>query len=1221
MRKTKKLLSVLLTLCMIASMIVIGTAPASALSNSSGDQWVYPVWRTSSNITAAENLASGTSGTYYYDPSTGDYGIGSSFPLSWSASAVEVNTDAIDAFFKAYVVINGSYYSMTGTFVVGSAYATQTLNQDSQLYCPNNCYGTVTNSGTYYITVPPQGSTVTVNFACYTRMWHANGANLESSTSVTLNFTTNCSHSQGYIETVTPNTCTSGGYTTYVCRTCGYTYTGANTPALGHNYNGAYHNVSAGTHNQQCERFSQCGTYGVGTTQNATVSCSGGVATCTAQPVCDYCHTSYGSTLGHNWDYANASFNWNGYECASATVPCTRGDDSTTVSTTVTNEITTQPTCETSGERTYTASFTANGRTYISQKMEPVKALGHNYNGTYHNVVAGSHNRACERFAACGTYGIGTTQNATENCSGGTATCTAKAVCASCNTAYGNTLGHNWDYANATFNWNGYACPNVTVKCTRDDGHSMQLSTEVTNEVTKQPTCVAPGTRTYTAGFTMGGQTYTSQKTETLSATGVHNYSAATVKPEALKSEATCMVPATYYYSCTMCGAVENNDENTFTNGGIDNTNHKNTRNTDAVTANCVTEGFTAGTYCDDCRQYVSGHVSQGYDFTENGHSYGAWESNGDNTHTKTCIRCAAETANHTVTANCSGGTATCLVKATCEGCGAVYGEFGAHALAEEAAVPPTCATTGHVAYWHCSVCGKDFTDETASEVISVFQNAHSYGELIAEVPAKCEEAGTVAHYHCSVCGTDFDTDKNVITDLVIPASGHTYGDLIAEVPAKCEEAGTVAHYHCSACGKDFDADKNVITDLVIPASGHTYGDLIAEVPAKCEEAGTVAHYHCDACGKDFDADKNVITDLVIPASGHTYGDLIAEVPAKCEESGTVAHYHCAACGKDFDVDKNVITDLVIPASGHTYGDLIAEVPAKCEESGTVAHYHCDACNKDFDADKNVITDLVIPASGHTSGSPVKENETPATCTEAGSYELVTYCAVCETELSRESFTIPAGHTAGDPVIENEIAPTCTEDGSHEVAVYCTECGEEISRTTVTDPAKGHVWGEWEIVTPATEEEDGLAKHVCTVCGEEETKPLSALGEEVTKTIRFINIAKMCYELDLGDGETYTIYNSSVVQWISKVPLKFTVYTYSGYQFEDIVIRANGVVIEPDEGGYYSLPQTAETVIVSAEGAVKDDTAPGGKLSFWELLIRFFRSIVAFFSSMYGKNN
>ncbi|MBQ6065957.1 MAG: FIVAR domain-containing protein, partial [Clostridia bacterium] len=193
--------------------------------------------------------------------------------------------------------------------------------------------------------------------------------------------------------------------------------------------------------------------------------------------------------------------------------------------------------------------------------------LGHNYTGDYVNQSAGKHYRKCERFAACGTYGMGTTQNATENCSGGTATCTDKPVCTKCSTAYGSTLGHDWDYANAVFNWNGYACPNATVTCLRDNGHSKQATTTVTSAVTTQPTCTAAGVRTYTASFTAGGNTYTSQQTETLSATGVHNYSAATVKDEALKSEATCTASAVYYYSCAVCGAVEADDAHTFTNG------------------------------------------------------------------------------------------------------------------------------------------------------------------------------------------------------------------------------------------------------------------------------------------------------------------------------------------------------------------------------------------------------------------------------------------------------------------------------------------------------------------------------------------------------------------------------------------------------------------------------------------------------------------------------
>ncbi|MBR6314511.1 MAG: leucine-rich repeat domain-containing protein [Clostridia bacterium] len=70
-------------------------------------------------------------------------------------------------------------------------------------------------------------------------------------------------------------------------------------------------------------------------------------------------------------------------------------------------------------------------------------ALGHDFSGAYQNVADGTHNRKCVR---CEAYGIGTIENATEACSGGTATCMAAAVCALCNTAYGtvDSTNHNW---------------------------------------------------------------------------------------------------------------------------------------------------------------------------------------------------------------------------------------------------------------------------------------------------------------------------------------------------------------------------------------------------------------------------------------------------------------------------------------------------------------------------------------------------------------------------------------------------------------------------------------------------------------------------------------------------------------------------------------------------------------------------------------------------------
>ncbi len=47
-------------------------------------------------------------------------------------------------------------------------------------------------------------------------------------------------------------------------------------------------------------------------------------------------------------------------------------------------------------------------------------------------------------------------------------------------------------------------------------------------------------------------------------------------------------------------------------------------------------------------------------------------------------------------------------------------------------------------------------------------------------------------------------------------------------------------------------------------------------------------------------------------------------------------------------------------------------------------------------------------------------------------------------------------HTAATAVKENIVAPTCTEAGSYDSVVYCATCGEEISRQTVTTEATGH---------------------------------------------------------------------------------------------------------------------------------------------------------------------
>ena len=63
-----------------------------------------------------------------------------------------------------------------------------------------------------------------------------------------------------------------------------------------------------------------------------------------------------------------------------------------------------------------------------------------------------------------------------------------------------------------------------------------------------------------------------------------------------------------------------------------------------------------------------------------NAHTYGAWTSNGDGTHTRVC----SLNAEHKENGNCAGGTATCTEKAVCAICNTAYGTTAAHSYGSE---------------------------------------------------------------------------------------------------------------------------------------------------------------------------------------------------------------------------------------------------------------------------------------------------------------------------------------------------------------------------------------------------------------------------------------------------------------------------------------------------------------------------------------------------------
>ena len=86
-------------------------------------------------------------------------------------------------------------------------------------------------------------------------------------------------------------------------------------------------------------------------------------------------------------------------------------------------------------------------------------------------------------------------------------------------------------------------------------------------------------------------------------------------------------------------------------------------------------------------------------------HNWGEWTSNGNGTHTHTCLN----NSSHTETGNCSGGTATCTEKAVCKICNTAYGELNAsnHTGGTEVRgrVEATTSADGYTGDTYCKGC------------------------------------------------------------------------------------------------------------------------------------------------------------------------------------------------------------------------------------------------------------------------------------------------------------------------------------------------------------------------------------------------------------------------------------------------------------------------------------------------------------------------------------
>lgn len=141
-------------------------------------------------------------------------------------------------------------------------------------------------------------------------------------------------------------------------------------------------------------------------------------------------------------------------------------------------------------------------------------------------------------------------------------TCTADgSAFYSCSTCGGTkteklpATGHQ--YGEPAWTWIGYESASATFTCANDASHEETVAAAVTSAVTKEPTCVEDGLRTYTASVTFGEKNYTDTKTEGIKATGEHVWDNGVVT-----TEPTCTAKGVKTYTCTKCSATKTEELN-----------------------------------------------------------------------------------------------------------------------------------------------------------------------------------------------------------------------------------------------------------------------------------------------------------------------------------------------------------------------------------------------------------------------------------------------------------------------------------------------------------------------------------------------------------------------------------------------------------------------------------------------------------------------------------
>ena len=440
-----------------------------------------------------------------------------------------------------------------------------------------------------------------------------------------------------------------------------------------------------------------------------------------------------------------------------------------------------------------------------------------------------------------------------------------------------------------------------------------------------------------------------------------HSYTAADKKAEALKSEGNCNEYAVYYYSCSACGKVENNDSHVFLGEKNANNHVGGTALVNQSEANhkTQTDGYTGDTKCLGCGVIIG----YGQPIPAGAHTpAGVW-SNDPTHHWKECtvVGCGividGSKAEHSST---GANVATCQKAAVCDVCGVSYGTVADHDWNTSSWEKDA---TGH---WHkCNTAGC-----TEKNAFAAHTPDHQ-GGATEEYAIKC----TICQFEIEAqLGHTHVFDQEVVADQYLASKANCTDPAKYYKSCKCGEKGTEPFTSGAALGHtegtEWEKDATGHWHICTVAGCGVVIDSSKAAHTPDHQGGATEEYaiKCSVCGYEIEAqlqhthvfDQEVVADQYLASKANCTDPAKYYKSCKCGEKGTEPFISGAALGHTEG------TEWEKDATGHWHICTVAGCGVVIDSSKAAHTPDRDAATETDPIKCSVCGFEIAPALGHT---------------------------------------------------------------------------------------------------------------------------------------------------------------------------------------------------------------------------------------------------------------